>query len=112
MTGAFREILARYGQAVELCRGGAEDTIKLKAFVQAVSDRSEEKIQPTPLGRDRRDRFLYLGDPDGDLDRLGETGYVLWRGERLRVRAAHPVYVGETVNHWWAVLEPLEEGEP
>lgn len=112
MTDAFRDVLARYGQTVELHCEGAEAGIVLKAFVQAISDRSEEQFLPTPLGRDRRDKFLYLGDPDGALDCLGERGYVLWRGGRYRARAAHPVYVGDAVNHWWAVLEPLEEGEP
>lgn len=112
MIDAFRDVLARYGQTVELHCGGDEAGVPLKAFVQAISDRSEEQFLPTPLGRDRRDKFLYLGDPDGALDCLGERGYVLWRGGRYRARAAHPVYVGDAVNHWWAVLEPLEEGEP
>lgn len=109
MTGTFRAALERYGQTVELHYEGAETGIALRAFVQAISQRAEEQLLPTPLGRARQDTFLYLGDPDGALDTLGETGYILWNGGRYRVRTAHPVYVGDAVHHWWAVLEPREE---
>ena len=111
MTGAFRTVLERYGQTVELHCEGAQEGIARRAFVQALSRDAGEQRLPTPLGRVRQDRFLYLGDPDGDLECLGETGYILWNGVRYRVRTAHPVYVGETVDHWRAVLEILEEGE-
>lgn len=111
MTGAFCAALKRYGQQVELYYQGAEAAVSLKAFVQAIPDRSDEQTVPTPLGLAPQQRFLYLGDPNGALDRLGETGYVLWQGERYRVRAAHPVYVGDCVNHWWAILEHLEEDD-
>lgn len=111
MTGAFRTVLERYGQTVELHGEGIQAGTARRAFVQALSRDADEQRLPTPLGRARQDRFLYLGPPDGDLECLGETGYILWNGARYRVRAAHPVYVGDTVHHWRAILEPLEEGE-
>ena len=112
MTGSFRAVLERYGQAVELFYEGAAEAVPQRAFVRAISDRTDEQRLPTPLGRARQDRFLFLGSPDAALENLGETGYILWNGGRYRARAAHPVYVGDAVNHWWALLEPLEEGEP
>ena len=111
MTGAFRTALERYGQSVALYYEGAEEAVSLKAFVQAIPNRSDEQTVPTPLGLAPQQRFLYLGDPESALEQLGETGYVLWQGGRYRVRAAHPVYIGNSVNHWWAVLEPLEESD-
>lgn len=111
MTSGFCTALAQYGQTVELHYAGMETEVAVRAFLQAIPNHSEEKTVPTPLGAARQDRYLYLGDPEYAPDALGEGGYVLWQGGRYGVRTAHPVYIGDTINHWCAVLEPLEEGD-
>ena len=102
MDGALDRLLARYGQTVAV--NGAAG----RAFLQPVLERREDWKQtlPTPLGTVRQDRFLYLGEAGLPL----ETGGVVeWRGVTYEVQAAHAVYVGDRLSHWWGVLR-LEDG--
>lgn len=103
---AFSSLLSRYGQAVTLTAGG-EDPRQGQAFLQPVLERREDwkQVLPTPLGSLRQERFLYLGEPGLPLHE-GDT--VVWRQMRYEVRTAQPVYVGEVLSHWWAVLSPGE----
>ncbi len=111
MTKTFPTLLSRYGQMVHLHGEGAQEDTLCMAFLQAVPDRREEQRVPTPLGLAWQKRFLYLGHPGGDLNALGDKGYISWKGGRYRVRTAHLVYVGQQANHWWAMLEPMEEAQ-
>ena len=110
-AGAFEEILRRYGQTVELHFGGNEAGMAVRAFLQPILEQGADKWKdlPTPLGRARQDRFLYLGGPSVPLDGLEEAGWIAWRGQEFTEQAAHPVYVGERLSHWWAVLRPRDE---
>lgn len=96
-------LLRRYGRPVALGDGRTG-----MAFVQPILERSErsDQVLPTPLGRRRADRFLYLGAAElplrwGDRLRCGEECY--------RVCSAQAVYMGGAVSHWWGMLRP-EEG--
>ena len=40
-----------------------------------------------------------------------EEGHLEWRGLRLRVAAAQPICIGDTVSHWWAILTVEDPGE-
>ena len=110
MRGSFEGLLERYGQDVSLHYDGGDVGVPARAFVQGVAQRREDWWQemPTPLGRVRRDRFLYLGEPGVPLEGM-ERGYVRWQGKRLRVQAAQAVYAGKRVSHWWAVLRLMDE---
>lgn len=110
MTGgaALKRMLARFGRQVVL-RRGEEEPRTGRAFLQAVLERREDWRQslPTPLGEIRQDRFLYLGEPGLPLE---EGQVVECMGRDYRVEAAQPIYLGEELSHWWAVLRP-ERGE-
>ena len=104
MSGTFETLLDKYGQSVTLCRRKGEmETIR--AFLQPVTERREtwRQTEPSPMGTVRKDRFLCLTGVDMPLEHL-EDGYLEWRGLRLKVSAAQPIYIGDTISHWWAIL--------
>lgn len=101
-------LLDRYGQCVTLYRGGVEPGREVRAFLQPLREAGREQARPSPLGLRREDRFLYLGPPQPALE--GGTGdWVEWAGRGYEVVSAHPVFVGETVSHLWALLRPRDE---
>ena len=104
---AFATVLARYGQEVEICRNGGQ-AVSCRAFVQPLLERQGTQRTPTVLGTVCRDRWLYLGDPAQGLDDLA-GGWVAWKGKKLDVLRAQPIYVGGELSHWWAVLGLREE---
>lgn len=77
-------------------------------MVQPILDK-DRQWTPTPLGRRRQDRFLYLGEPGLDLNGLEDGGYVEWGGQAYEVIRAHPVELGTRTLYWWAVLRVREE---
>lgn len=107
MDAAWAALLAKYGQRVVLHQG--DSTVNARAFLQPIREKGQAQSLPSPLGWQREDRFLYLGDPNhplsdhGDWVEFEETGYA--------VASAHPVYVGNSVSHIWAVLRPRDTGE-
>lgn len=107
MTAQVSRILRRYGRPAAVHRG--EDVWTGSAMVQPILDR-ERQWTPSPLGRRRQDRFLYLGEPGPELDRLGEDGYIEWDGHAYDVVSAHPVELGARTLYWWAVLRARERG--
>lgn len=104
MSGTFEKLLAKYGQSVTLCRREGE-TETIRVFIQSVTERREtwRQTEPSPMGTVRKDRFLCLAGADTPLENL-EDGYLEWRGLRLKVSAAQPICIGDTVSHWWAIL--------
>ena len=104
MSGTFETLLARYGQSVTLCRREGE-TETIRAFLQSVTERREtwRQTEPSPMGTVRKDRFLCLAGVDTPLENL-ENGSLEWRGLRLKVSAAQPICIGDTISHWWAIL--------
>lgn len=106
--GVFAGLLRQYGQEVELCREGETAGVRCKAFVQPVLEHREQAL-PTPLGQVRQDRWLYLGGPAYELA-AGENCYVLWQGQEYEAVTAQPVYWGDEIHHWWAILRRRDRG--
>lgn len=102
MDREWAAILARYGQDVTLHSGEETQGVALRAFLQPVLDKSGEQSLPTPLGRRREDRFLYLGPREVPVT---DAMWLEWQGQGYDVQSAH--LVGES--HWWALLRPRDE---
>lgn len=101
----FEEILARYGQAVTVCRG--EESIQVQAFFQPVTKQQEaELFTVTALGTVDDRLWLYLG-----LQAVESGDTINWNGRAFRVRSSRPYYVGQTLSHWWAMLEAEREAQ-
>ena len=107
MSGILDSLLEQYGQRVTVCTAGRETACR--AFLQPIRERVRQKL-PTPLGRARQDQWLYLGGPAVPLDGP-PGGTVAWNGLRFDVRTAQPIYVGDRLSHWWAVLT-VRDPEP
>ena len=106
MDREWRGILAKYGQDVTVCQNREEAGVVLRAFLQPVLEKKTPQTLPTPLGRRREDRFLYLGPPDTPL--TAGLSLVRWMGQDYEVQSAHPVGT-RSVSHWWAVLRPRDK---
>jgi len=103
---SVRTLLRRHGGQARLVSRGAEDAGL--AMIQPLFDKDDQWI-PTPLGRMRGDRFLYIGEPALPVDELGEMGYVLWEGQAYEVVTAQQVKLGGKLLYRWAVLTVREE---
>ena len=108
MDGAWRAILRRYGEPVSVIPRAGGTGQGTRAFVQPVLDRGTEQREPSPLGLRREDRYLMLGEPDVPA---APGDRVVWRESGYEVRTAHPIYLGERLSHWWAVLAPWGKEE-
>lgn len=107
MDAAWTTLLAKYGQRVVLHQG--DNTVDARAFLQPIREKGQAQSLPSPLGWQREDRFLYLGDPNHPLSDHGD--WVEFEGTGYTVISAHPVHVGNSVSHIWAVLRPKDKGE-
>lgn len=107
MDAAWAALLAKYGQRVVLHQG--DSTVDARAFLQPIREKGQAQSLPSPLGWQREDRFLYLGDPNHPLSDHGD--WVEFEGAGYAVVSAHPVHVGNSVSHIWAVLRPRDAGE-
>ena len=107
MDAAWAALLAKYGQRVVLHQG--DSTVDARAFLQPIREKGQAQSLPSPLGWQREDRFLYLGDPNHPLSDHGD--WVEFEGTGYAVVSAHPVHVGNSVSHIWAVLRPKDPGE-
>ena len=107
MDGTVRALMGRYGQRVEVLKG--EKTLPLQAFLQPITRQSGEEKQylPTSLGLRREDRWLYLGEGEISLSPLEDR--VRWRGKTFEIQAAQPIYIGDRLSHWWAILIPEDK---
>ena len=107
MDAAWAALLTRYSQRVVLHQG--DSTVDARAFLQPLREKGQAQSLPSPLGWQREDRFLYLGDPNHPLSDHGD--WVEFEGAGYAVVSAHPVHVGNSVSHIWAVLRPRDTGE-
>lgn len=107
MDAAWAALLTKYGQRVVLHQG--DSTVDTHAFLQPIREKGQAQSLPSPLGWQREDRFLYLGDPNHPLSDHGD--WVEFEGAGYAVVSAHPVHVGNSVSHIWAVLRPKGTGE-
>lgn len=101
IDAAFR----RFGCEVAVEHGGEKR--ETRGFVQPITTESGgEPFSVGPLGASDGRCWRYLGCADvrvaqGDRLRCG--------GKRYRVRRAEGVRFGETVTHYWAVLDREED---
>lgn len=103
-------LMRRYGQRVEILGDG--ESRQVRAFLQPVRRKTSEEEQylPTPLGLRREDRWLYLGEGEAALSPL--TNRVKWNGKTFDIQTAQPIYVGDRLSHWWALLAPGDKEAP
>lgn len=102
------DLMGRYGQAVEVIRAG--ERIPARAFVRPIVSKQEgRQHMPTPLGLRGEDRFLYLGEPQVEVSAGADR--VVWQDRKFEVLSAQPIYVGEQLSHWRAVLLPADKEE-
>ena len=103
MQAWMRLILDRWGQAVTFrtAEGEKED----KAFIQPVT-KSGECVPSgmTALGWEDERQWLYLG-----FEKVAHGDTILWNGQEFRVTSGRPYYIGQELNHWWALLEQAKE---
>lgn len=106
----FEAMLNKYGQRATVYSKDGATGSAARAFIQPLLSEKQSLHQhsPTPLGRRRTDRFLYLGER-GIAIEAGVGCCVQWGEERFSVQMAHPVYIGGEILHWWAVLIPQGE---
>ena len=104
MTQAWmRLILNHWGQAMTLRT--AEGEKPCKAFLQPVTKQGEcVPTGVTALGWEDERQWLYLG-----FDKVSRGDTILWDGQAFRVTSGRAYYIGEELNHWWALLEPAKE---
>ena len=107
MDAAWAALLAKYGQRVVPHQG--DSTVDARAFLQPIREKGQAQSLPSPLGWQREDRFLYLGDPNHPLSDHGD--WVEFEGTGYAFVSAPPVHVGNSVSHIWAVLRPKDTGE-
>lgn len=104
MTQAWtRLIMDLWGQTVTFRT--AEGETEGKAFLQPVTKAGERvPTGMTALGWEDERQWLYLGT---EQVRRGDA--ILWNGQEFRVTSGRAYYIGEELNHWWALLEQAKE---
>lgn len=104
---SFEKILARYGSPVTIHSDGTEPGVAAMALIQPARDRERQSVA-SPLGWRRKERWLYLGEPDVPLE-VGADGFVRAGGREFEVYSARRVDLGRETCHWWGILIPREE---
>ena len=100
---SFSRILTRYGQDMTVYSQAARKSIGVRAFLQPMREKGTEQSVPSPLGRVRQERFLYLGPPESFPD---EADLVTFGSQTLHVQRTHLIYAGAQPIYRWAVLIP------
>lgn len=97
--------MACHGRPLALKQNGR--TVRVRAFLQPVNSNVESLSLHTmgPLGREGRERFLYIG-PAGSA--LAVDDRVVAGGQGYLVRSAELVYAGEEALYCWAMC--VKEG--
>lgn len=101
MQGSFSRILSRHGQDMTVYTQATPQGTCVRAFFQPMHEKGTEQSVPSPLGRVKQDRFLYLGPPAPSLD---ESSLVKVDSQVLQVQATHLIYAGAQPVYRWAVL--------
>ena len=65
-------------------------------------------LAPGVMGHEGAGEVVEVGDHVTDL---APGDRVVWRESGYEVRTAHPIYLGERLSHWWAVLAPWGKEE-
>jgi hypothetical protein len=107
----FSALARRDGQPVVLhCTGGS--TREGWGFLQPFLTESKDYLwqQSSPLGRYEGSRYRFYGEADL-AEAQEEFDYLTAMGRNYEVREALPVYLGQSLMYWWAVLVPKDEEE-
>lgn len=101
-----REI-RRYGSGVTI-RGSGE-TISAFAFVEPLRYRNKIYIggEYRPLGSLRREKYLYVGQPDYHLEE--NRSVIETQGRQYIVKRCETYFVKDTAIYEWAILVPYGE---
>lgn len=107
MKELFQQLLDRYGQSLTLTRTETGESLAVRAFLQPLlKERQEPPVTPTPLGAVCDQRWLYLGS--GDVP-LSPGDRVDWEALSLTVQEAQPLYLGDSLVYYRAVLRRRKE---
>ena len=105
MREALERALMDYGQAVTIRRGG--QATACRAFLQPVlQKRQEEPRGDTPLGSVDERRWIYIGTAQ-----TARYDTVEGCGMSFLVKEATPVYLGDEILYWHAVLWKAREAK-
>lgn len=103
MTERIYEAFERYGMTVCVEHAGA--SVQTKAFVQPLTtETNDAPFSMAPLGAADVRCWRYLGRACAEM---GDR--VIQGGVRYTVRRAAPVYIGDEIAYYWAVLHIGEE---
>lgn len=103
----FLPVLQCCGKSVTLVRANQESREEGLALIQARALSGRQFI-PSPLGVERCESFLYLGEAGLSLDGM-EEGYLICDGVSYGIESAQAVYIGKELSHWRAVLRMRDE---
>ena len=107
MRRCFSALLARWGQTV--CRElPGQEAQRWKAFVQPVPGRQgEDERAFTPLGSVDERRWVYIGTME-----VARYDTLEGCGGAFLVKEATPVYLGDEILYWHAMLWRAKEVAP
>lgn len=108
MKTEFEALAGEYGQEVARYDADGTQTARGNAFFQPITEKAWQRSAGA-LGAYRTDRFLCLAPAELPPGEPGDGGWLECGGQRYAPIAVHPVYLGGTQTHWWAVLEPRDE---
>ena len=106
MREALENALRDYGQTVTVRRGEQERACR--AFLQPVlTKRQEEPRGDTPLGSVDERRWVYIGTME-----VARYDTLEGCGGAFLVKEATPVYLGDAILYWHAMLWRAKEVAP
>ena len=103
MRTALENALRNYGQTAAILHDGKKTACQ--AFLQPVlQKRQEEPRGDTPLGSVDERRWVYIGTAE-----VARYDTVEGCGMSFLVKEATPVYLGDTILYWHAILWKARE---
>ncbi len=107
MKEAIERVLSQYGQSAEVERRESGKASSARAFIQPIlRQREDVPLAATPLGAVSTQRWLYIGSGDSPLapgDRVSSGGL------ELVVQEARPLFCGDCLLYYWALLRRQRE---
>ena len=108
MTRAVTGILRRYGRPATLYGDGTVTAVRCLIQPLLYKNRVFLRDTMTELGELDEGHFLYIGPPE---TALCKDGYLVCGTRCFDILRGEPVYLGDAVSHWCAVLRPRPEEE-
>ena len=106
MTRTVCAILERYGLHATVHGEGEERAVR--CFIQPLMNKNRVYLHHavTELGRVDEGRYLYIGPSDTAVE---EGCHIVCHARRFDVLRGEPVWLGNALSHWCAVLRPRPE---